>query len=220
MLENELQVYCLKYAESVLEENWIFEGGNKEKEIPISFCIYLIQYGKRNILVDAGCDNMPGFDMKKFYSPTFVLRQIGFCIDDITDVVITHAHHDHIEAVRHFENAVVHISKAEYQRAGHFLLENKNINVFEKDFFLEPHIKIAICGGHSIGSAIVELNIEKGIHIFAGDECYANICIDKKISTGASFDKKSSIQFIEKYSNREYTVHTCHDISLKTERII
>ena len=58
------------------------------------------------------------------------------------------------------------------------------------------------------------------IHILAGDECYTNVNIDKKICTGTFYNKEKSLESIEKYSNKKYRVHTCHDISLKTERII
>ncbi len=220
MTENKIQVYCLKYAESVFAENFIFEGGNPDKFAPISFCIYLIKSNEKYILVDAGCDTITGFKMKGFYSPAFVLRQIGFCADDITDVVITHADFDHIEAVRHFKNAIVHISKDEYERGKKYLSENKKINIFENEYDLDSQIKIIVCGGHSKGSSIVQIITDDLIHILAGDECYTSENIIKKIPTGSSCNRELSAKFIENYSKEEYCVHTCHDSSLKTERIV
>lgn len=35
MLENKLSVYCVKYAESILSENMVYDGGSKDKQIPI-----------------------------------------------------------------------------------------------------------------------------------------------------------------------------------------
>ena len=49
-------------------------------------------------------------------------------------------------------------------------------------------------------------------YIIAGDECYLRECLTKKIPTGSSFNKDSSIEFIEKYSQKEYTVLLCHDV--------
>ena len=85
---------------------------------------------------------------------------------------------------------------------------------------INSKIKIIEWGGHSIGSSIVEINTGNAIHIFAGDECYINANIENKICTGSFYNKEKSIKFVEKYSNKKYFVHTCHDISLKTERII
>jgi len=219
MFKEHFAVHCLKYAESVLPENMAFLGASKEKVIPISFAVYLIKTKGKNILVDAGCDTMPGFVMKKYYSPAFVLRQAELSADEITDVIITHAHHDHIAALSHFKNAVLHITKEEYLDGKKYIPVNMPVNVFKEEFLIEEQIKVIKYGGHSVGSAIVKITDEE-IHILAGDECYTDLNIKNKICTGTFYDKEKSIKFVEKYSNKKYHVHTCHDISLKTERII
>lgn len=220
MAKVNLLVYSLKYAESFLSEIMVFDGGKQGKQIPISFVIYLIKSDKRNILVDAGCNTMPGFKMKKYYSPAFVLRQIGLSTDDITDVIITHSHHDHIETVKYFKNAMIYISKSEYESGRNYIPKNFEISVFENELVINPQVKILEWGGHSKGSSIVEIKTENSIHILAGDECYTNGNIEKRICTGSFYDKEKSICFVDKYSDKKYTVHTCHDILLKTERII
>lgn len=215
-----LSLYCLKYSESVLPESMAFFGGAKTKVIPISFAVYLIKINSKNILVDAGCDTMPGFVMKKYYSPAFVLRRIGLSADDITDVIITHAHHDHIEALSHFRNAVVHITEEEYLNGKRYIPQNMPVNIFKNEMFIDEQIKVIKWGGHSVGSAIVEITDKDKIHILAGDEFYVNECITRKVPTGCYHNLEKSKEFIEKYSDNKYCVHTCHDISLKTERII
>lgn len=220
MSEENFAVYCLKYAESVLPESMAFWGASKEKVIPISFAVYLIKTKGKNILVDAGCDAMPDFVMKRYYSPAFVLRKVGLSAEEITDVIITHAHHDHIEAIKHFINAVIHISEEEYSNGKKYIPENMPVNVFKEQILIEEQIKVIKCGGHSTGSSIVEITDKDKIHILAGDECYTNLNIEKRICTGTFYNKEKSIEFVKKYSDKNYYVHTCHDISLKTERII
>jgi len=220
MFKENFAVYCIKYAESVLPESMAFLGASKEKVIPISFAVYLIKTKNKNILVDAGCNTMPGFDMKKHQSPAFVLGSVGFAADEITDVIITHAHHDHIEAVKHFTNATIHISKAAYEKGKEYIPDSFKISTFENEFVIHPQIRVIECGGHSKGSSIVEIKTADKIHIIAGDECYTNANIENRICTGTFYNKKNAIAFVEKYSGEKYRVHTCHDISLKTERII
>lgn len=58
---------------------------------------------------------MPGFEMQNFKSPVLALEEKGVQAKDITDVILTHAHHDHIEAVRYFENALIHIEREAYE---------------------------------------------------------------------------------------------------------
>ena len=94
------------------------------------------------------------------------------------------------------------------------------INVFKEEILIDQQIKVMKWSGHSVGSAIVEITTKDITYILAGDEGYINDCITRKIPTGCYYDLEKSKEFIEKYSNKKYRLHTCHDISLKTERII
>lgn len=213
-------LYCLKYAESTLPESMVFPCGDKEKKIPITFCIYLICTDGRNILVDAGCTVMPGFQMQRFFSPAFVLRQVGLSAEDITDVVITHGHHDHMEAVRYFSNAVIHITKAAYAGGCAYIPDGFRVSPFEGERVLTPQIKVVEWGGHASGSAFVEIETEGITHILAGDECYTNANIEKGIPTGTAADREKAAAFVEKFRKPPYRVHTCHDALLTTARIV
>jgi glyoxylase-like metal-dependent hydrolase (beta-lactamase superfamily II) len=42
---------------------------------------------------------------------------MGVAPERVTDLVLTHAHHDHTEAARHFKNATVYIEENECERA-------------------------------------------------------------------------------------------------------
>ena len=214
-----IELFCIKYAESTLREDLALLGGSADKQIPITFCVYLIKADDRNILVDAGCDTMPGFVMRKFFSPAFLLRQLDITSDEIDDVVITHAHHDHIEAINHFKNATVHITKSEYENGKGYIPEKMRVNTFEGEFLIAPCVKIVEWGGHSKGSAIVEILFDDLTVVLAGDECYTNENIEKRIPTGSFFDKKKARKFVQEFSKDGYVVHTCHDKSLKTEKV-
>ncbi len=215
-----LSVQCIKYAESTLPESMVFDGGRDKVKIPISFAVFLIESDRRKILIDAGCDTMPGFDMKDFCSPSVALQQAGISVDDITDVVITHAHHDHIEAVSYYKNATIHINRNEFEAGRRYFPENASIALFDDELALSKEIKIVTIAGHSAGSAIVEIACKDTILVLCGDECYTNANIEQKRCTGAFFDRERSKSFIEKYHDKRYRVYTCHDISLKTERIM
>ena len=205
---NDLFVYCLKYAETFIPQSMVFDDGSKDVFLPITLSIYLIKTDKRNILVDAGCDTMPGFIMKKHYSPAFVLRYADISPDDITDVIITHSHHDHIEALSHFRNADVYITKNEFVNGEIYIPKDLKVNLFDDEFLLTPQIKIIEIGGHSKGSAIVEIKADDITHVLAGDECYTKSNIDKKICTGVYTNHEKAMAFIEKYSSKKYQVHT------------
>lgn len=220
MKQQVFSAYCLKYGESVLPESMVFSGGSQQTTVPISFAVYLIIDRDRKILIDAGCNTMPGFDMKNFFGPVAALQQCGILPQEITDVVITHAHHDHIEAVQDFPNAVIYINKEEYQNGRQYIPENRIVHRFDEAYMLTKHVNILKWGGHSAGSCIVELVQDDITHVFAGDECYTDACMTRKIPTGAYYNLEKSRAFIEKYSNPQYCVHTCHDPSLQTKKIL
>ena len=208
---NKLEIIPIEYGKSILPESMIFQGGAEDKFRPIVFMIYLIKTEKQLILVDAGCETMPGFDMRDFIGPVKALEKIDIKPEDITDVIITHAHHDHIECVSRFKNAVIYIQRDEYESGKGYLAEGMNIKLFDDEIQVSDSVKAVKIGGHSKGSCIVEVTDDKKTYIISGDECYLRECLDKKIPTGTSYCPEKSRKFIEKYSSGEYTVLLCHD---------
>ena len=204
---------ALKYAESTLPESWVFSDGDGEKRMPISFTVYLIKTETRLILVDAGCDTMPGFDMKYFESPAVILERFGVSPLEITDVIATHAHHDHIEALHHFKNATVHIQALEYessQKKHKYIPEGFKTNIFEDEYTIDG-VTVRRISGHSRGSCIVEFSHGGQDYVICGDECYARRCLTEKRPTGSSFCPERSTGFVEKYGDPKYTALLCHD---------
>ena len=207
-----IDIIPIDYGKSVLPESWIFENGAENKFRPIIFRIYLLKTENRLILVDAGCETMPGFDMTDFIGPIKALDDIGILPDEITDVIITHAHHDHIECVRKFKNAVIYIQKDEYEAGKGYLAENMDIRTFDEECPICDGIKAVKIGGHSKGSSIVEITDSDKKTIIAGDECYLRECLTRQIPPGAPLNPEKSRAFIQKYGRGENTVLLCHDI--------
>ena len=206
-----IEIIPIEYGKSVLPESWIFQNGAENKLRPIIFRIYLIRTENRLILVDAGCETMPGFVMTDFIGTAKALRNIGVKAEEITDLIITHAHHDHIECAKYFKNAAVYIQKDEYEAGKGYLAENLNIRTFDEEMLICDGIKAVQIGGHSKGSSIVEITDSGKKYIIAGDECYKGDCLTKQIPTGSSYNPEKSRDFVKKYGNGEYTVLLCHD---------
>lgn len=206
-----MKIIPIKYGKSVLSESMIFIKGDKNRFREIVFMVYLIKTDEKLILVDAGCETMPGFDMREFVGTVKAIKNIGVSPEEITDVIITHSHHDHIECVKYFKNAVVHIQKDEYESGIGYISEGFNVNVFVNEFSVCENVKVLKIGGHSKGSCVVEIMKDDIIYVIAGDECYLRECLTKKIPTGSSYNQNASRGFIEKYCENRYTVLLCHD---------
>ncbi len=201
------EIIPVKYANSFLPGNMVFYKGNFEEKYPIDFIIYLIKTDSKLILVDAGCETMPGFEMKNFIGPVKALEDINISVNDISDVVITHSHHDHVECVKYFKNSVIHIQKDEFESGKNYFTSELTVNTFDDEYTVCDGVKIVKIGGHSKGSCIVELNETT---VFVGDECYLRDCIVRKIPTGATVCLEKSKEFIEKYSNPKYRLLFSH----------
>ena len=207
-----MRIIPLEYGKSVLSEKMIFINGRENTFREIVFKVYLIKTDEKLILVDAGCETMPGFIMKDFIGTVHALKNINVTPEEITDVIITHSHHDHIECVKYFKNAVIHIQVDEYESGKEYVPDNFKMNIFNDDFSVCKNVKIVKIGGHSKGSCIVEIENESGIYVIIGDECYLRECLEKGIPTGSSYSKKASKDFIEKYSDASYKILLCHDM--------
>lgn len=94
---------------------WYLSRAYLTNPVETSIIGFLINTGSKLVLVDTGADNL--------FSPTLGklvinMQAAGYQPSQVDDVMITHAHVDHIGGLmmgtaRTFPNATVHISKAE-----------------------------------------------------------------------------------------------------------
>ena len=206
-----MKIIPLKYASSVLSEAAILHGGDPGRVLPIDFILYLIEVGERKLLVDAGCVTMPGFEMRDFIGPIAALRAVGIKPEAITDVLITHAHHDHIECVGSYPNATVTIQIDEWKKGKRYFSEQSTVRTFVDSIEITENIKMKRIGGHSIGSSVVHIRDGEYEYVIVGDECYKKVCMERGIPTGCSRCPEKSKAFIQTYSDPKYTLLYSHD---------
>ncbi len=200
----------IKFADTFLTENQIFSGGSFDKKIPIIFSFFLIVTDTKKILVDTGCEDMEGFVLENFKHPVAALKEYGYTSDNITDVIITHAHHDHIGCVEHFNNAKVHIQQSEYTNGKSYLDKCSNVIVFDEHIEIED-VRVIKIGGHSAGSCIVECPMNNKNFVLCGDECYTRYNLAYKVPTAASCNKEKSAEFVSIYSQDKYICLLTHE---------
>lgn len=203
-----LKLYAVKYAESIYGENHIFEGGSPNVFLPIDFTIFLFETEDRRILVDAGCDTMPGWDMRHFESPSVILERAKIPVDSITDVILTHSHHDHVEAVRYFKNAVIHVQRDEYNLCKRYIPEGFTVDIFDGECKLPGGIVAIKIGGHSVGSCVVEFPWRSKVGVISGDEIYYLKVLENARENPSA--KENSL-FLRRYCDSEkYDVLVMH----------
>ncbi len=204
------EIRRIKHGETYIPESWIFAGGEKEKRIPIILSVFLVETDNKRILIDAGCETMPGFELRNFKLPIDVLIENGIDPNTITDVLLTHSHHDHIECVKYYKNATVYINLDELQEGIRYIPCSMKTVTFEDDITVDDGVRMVKIGGHSKGSSVVELNVNGKTTVICGDECYSSYNIENRVPTATSFSKENSKKFIEKYCDGNYNLLLCH----------
>jgi len=92
-------------------------GAPKDEKLDIAMVVWLVRGGERTILFDSGFYRekwFKDFPMKDFLRPDEVLRQAGVKPEDVTDIIISHAHWDHMGGIDLFSRATIWIQKEEY----------------------------------------------------------------------------------------------------------
>jgi len=114
------EVYAMKFtSEWKLPISAIAIGGSKTDSVTGVFMFWLIKGSNgKNILVDAGfhsdVDGAKDFNVTNYVRPDSVLLRLGLKAADISDIIISHPHWDHIDGIDLFPNAKIWIQKDDY----------------------------------------------------------------------------------------------------------
>jgi len=93
-------------------------GAPKDEKIDTIYAFWLIRGGGRNILFDSGFHRERWFKewtIKDYLRPGEAVKLAGVNPEEVTDIVISHAHWDHMGGIDLFPKAVVWIQKEEFR---------------------------------------------------------------------------------------------------------
>lgn len=115
------KVYALRFASMAHPtpiSMWSDKGPDNDS-VHIDFSIWLIKGDNgKNILMDAGfrndIDEAKEFEVVHYIRPDSVLAKVGLKPADITDIILSHPHWDHIDGVGLFPDAHIWIQKEDY----------------------------------------------------------------------------------------------------------
>jgi len=92
-------------------------GAPREKKITIAMVVWLIRGGGRNILFDSGYHRdtfLKEFSSTDYIRPDEAVKLAGIRPEQVTDIVISHAHWDHLGGIDLFPKATIWIQKEEF----------------------------------------------------------------------------------------------------------
>ncbi len=146
--------------------------------------------------------------------PLSALAAAGIKPDDVTHVILTHAHFDHVGNIDKFPRAKIFIHRRELAWVmalppwsvgyGPFAVEKlqrvwRQLVPLDGDVVeVLPGIQTVYAGGHSAGSLAVCVKTGKADVCLCGDNCFLYENIEKNIPIGLTNDLYESMAFMEK----------------------
>ena len=96
----------------------LVKGADPGRKIDLAMTFWVLKNpGGRTILVDAGFyrqELLKVFGVADFTRPDKALERLGIKPDEVTDVILTHMHSDHVDGADLFPKAQIWIQKEEY----------------------------------------------------------------------------------------------------------
>jgi len=92
-------------------------GAPSDERIDIAMAVWLIRGEGRTILFDTGfhrAEWFERFDVADYLRPDSAVMLAGVDPAEVTDVIVSHAHWDHMGGIDLFPNATIHIQRDEY----------------------------------------------------------------------------------------------------------
>ncbi len=114
----EYSIDAIRYGTSeAVPASYLIVDGPKDQKVEIAMVLWLIRGGGHTILFDTGFHRdtfQKQFPMKDYQAPDQALQAAGVNPQDVTDIILSHAHWDHMGGIDLFPNATVWIQRDEY----------------------------------------------------------------------------------------------------------
>jgi glyoxylase-like metal-dependent hydrolase (beta-lactamase superfamily II) len=113
----EYSIQAIRYASDQTDLSNLVVGAPHD-QVKIAMVIWLIRGGDRNILFDSGYHRdtfLKQFHTSDYIRPDEAVQLAGLKPEDITDIVISHAHWDHLGGIDLFPKATVWIQQDEFR---------------------------------------------------------------------------------------------------------
>jgi glyoxylase-like metal-dependent hydrolase (beta-lactamase superfamily II) len=217
------EVYALRYGTL---RNFpvasLVAGADTSRRMDIALMVWLIKRGDgRNVLVDAGFYRdkfMQRWKPADYIKPSDAVRLAGLQPEDITDVIVSHVHWDHLDGADLFPRARIWIQRDEYAHhlndAGRSLdraidsLDAVMLAGFKRAGRVHlidgdgreimPGIKVYTGGKHTFASQFASVQTPHGTVVLASDNMYLYENFTRHAAIAQTLDAASNLRAQER----------------------
>jgi glyoxylase-like metal-dependent hydrolase (beta-lactamase superfamily II) len=211
------EVYAIRYASIPFRVASLIAGADTSRRLDIAMMVWLIKGPNgRNVLVDAGFkreDLIQRWKPKDYVTPAAAVERAGVRPEDVTDIIVSHVHWDHLDGADLFPNAKIWIQREEYEHhigpdgkrlanaidtADATMLFNMmragRVNLVDGDAReIIPGITVYIGGKHTFQSQYAGVNTTSGTVVLASDNVYLYENLEKHLPIAQTLDAASNL---------------------------
>lgn len=189
-------LHAIHYASSdgnrPASHNFMAPADLHDLPMPLDFFVWVAAGAGRVILIDTGAERQICEARGHHYlrCPTAGLAALGHSAEDITDVIVTHMHWDHLGHLAMFPNARIHVHKSEMAHATGCAMCHERlrrpydvtqvcslivalyagrVSFTEATATIAPGITLHHVGGHAPGLQVVQVQTRRGKVVVASD---------------------------------------------------
>jgi glyoxylase-like metal-dependent hydrolase (beta-lactamase superfamily II) len=212
------EVYAVRYATLPrFRVSGLIAGADTSRRMDIAMMVWVIQGGGRTVLVDAGFhrdDFVNRWHPTDFSLPSEAIGKLGLKAEDVTDVIISHVHWDHLDGIDLFPRAKVWIQREEFEHhldssgvvkdraidAGDAKLlagiaRDGRVMLVEGDGKeIIPGITVYTGGKHTFASQFATVNTVAGTVVVASDNAYLYENLAKHVPIAQTLDSLSNLR--------------------------
>jgi glyoxylase-like metal-dependent hydrolase (beta-lactamase superfamily II) len=195
--QNHYKIYAIKFAQRLhkIPSSARAIGDKSGDSTGVYYMIWLLKGDNgKTILVDAGFSDPTGYEDMQFTRPDSALQKLNIQPEDITDIILTHPHWDHINGIDLFPKAMVWMQQEDHDQFVKYInekgevsngytkkdadkllkkkSENKLTLVKGDNIEILPGIKVFTGSKHTFESQYVVLGPDKDRTIIASDNCW------------------------------------------------
>jgi glyoxylase-like metal-dependent hydrolase (beta-lactamase superfamily II) len=200
----------------------LVKGADPKRTIDLAMTFWVLKDpGGRTVLVDAGFyreEILKGYGVAAgadFTRPDKALERLGIKPDEVTDVILTHMHSDHVDGADLFPKAQIWIQKEEYahyaEKTGlpdggrpgsepEYIRALVRLNTLGRVHLVDgdareiiPGVTVYTGGKHTFASQYVGVNTKAGTVVIASDNVYTYENLEKHVPIAATLDAKSNL---------------------------
>ena len=202
------RLLAIEYARSRdVVERRLVRGAAAKARVDMSWYFFVAIGRGRVVLIDSGTNALARvggqalrqrWAIDRAVSVTDALGRVGLEASEVTDVVLTHHHWDHVDGLGLFPNATVHVNAQELRAiANHVrqpIVEAGRVRTFSgPDLALWRGLAVREAGLHTRHHTMVEVCCPSRRVIIAGDAAYLYRNIDRQVPVTNTVDPRRNV---------------------------